>query len=152
MIEYLAWTADRETFVFTMGDLVNPVTGTPLASLGEDGVTLIPSEGCRIDEIGEIVKGYDEETGEPTEIVAGHHVNLVAYGPLADAIRGAIEQMNAGKGVSSEGQPEWFGIFPLLGTMSEVPSEDGVPAGWAGASGMRIYPSEGVTHRVRVWA
>lgn len=135
-IEYLSWSPDRETFVATMRALINPVTGMPLADLAEDG-SLLPSEGCRIDEIGEVVKAWDAETGAPTETVAGHHVNLLAYGALA-------EMLAAGGG--------WDGIFPLLGAMNEVPGEDGVPAGWQGTSGMRIYPAEAVNRRVRVWA
>lgn len=137
-IEYLSWSPDRATFVATMTALINPVTGTHLATLwAEDGTTLTPSDGVLIDEIGEIVKGYDPETGQPTGIVAGHHVNLVAYGALA-------KLLDEGGG--------WNGIFPLLGHMDEVPSEDGVPAGWQGTSGMRIYPAEAVNRRVRVWA
>lgn len=135
MIEYLSWSPTREVFVSTMTDLINPVTNTPLASI-EEGV-LVPSEGCRIDEIGTIIKSYNEETGEPLEIVEGHHVNLVAYGELANVL-----ESNGG----------WEGIFPLLGRMDEVPPESGVPAGWQGTSGMRIYPVEHVNNRVRVWA
>jgi hypothetical protein len=142
MIEYLSHSPSREVFVATMTALVNPATQEPLASVDPDTGELIPSEGVRIDEIGEIVKvpaTYDENDNEltPAEMVGGHHANLVAYGALADVLA-------AGGG--------WDGIFPLLGAMNEVPPEDGVPAGWQGSSGMRIYPAENVTNRVRVWA
>lgn len=137
IIEYLAWSPSRAVFVATITALINPLSQEPLASLDEDGVTLLPSEGVRIDEIGEIIKAIDEETGQPTEVIAGHHVNLVAHGVLAD-------MLEAGGG--------WDGIFPLLGEMDPVPSEDGVPAGWQGSSGMRIYPADHVNNRVRVWA
>ncbi len=136
-IEYLSWSPTREIFVNTMCALKNPTNGRPLAELWEDGVTLTPSDGVLIDEIGEVIKGFDPETGEPTEIVAGHHANLVAFGALAD-------MLESGGG--------WDGIFPLLGDMSEVPSEDGVPAGWQRSSGMRIFPAESINHRIRVWA
>lgn len=136
-LEYLAWCPDRATFLATMADLINPITGVPLAVVNDDGV-LIPSEGVRIDEIGPVVRSYDPETGEPVEVVEGHHVNLWAVGRLADLL-------NANGG--------WEGIFPLLGDMQEMPqSEDGVPQGWQGASGMRIYPREHVTTPARVWA
>lgn len=128
MIEYLAWTPDRDTFVATMTALVNPITNAPLASLDENG-ELVPSNGVRIDEIGVVTKAG--------EAVPGHHVNLVAYGALADLLA-------AGGG--------WDGIFPLLGSMDQVEPQDGVPAGWQGSSGMRIYPAEAVNNRVRVWA
>lgn len=136
-LEYLSWCPDRETFLATMADLTNPITGTPLAALDDDGV-LVPSEGVRIDEIGSVIKSYDPETGDPLEVVEGHHVNLWAVGALADLL-------NANSG--------WEGIFPLLGDMSEMPQgEDGVPQGWQGTSGMRIYPRDNVTNPVRVWA
>lgn len=142
MIEYLSWSPDRATFVSTMAALINPITGTPLASVDPDTGNLIPSEGVRIDEIGPVVKVdavLDEEGSEitPAVVIDGHHVNLVAYGVLADLL-------TAGGG--------WEGIFPLLGEMVEVPAEDGVPPSWVGASGMRIYPAEVVNRRVRVWA
>lgn len=126
-IEYLLWSPDRETFIAVMAALINPVTKTPLAAV-IDG-NLVPSEFVRIDEIGAV-----ERDGE---IVAGHHVNMVAYGALAKALE-------AGGG--------WSGIFPLLGKMDVVEPQDGVPAGWEGASGVRIYPAANVKNRVRVWA
>lgn len=136
-LEYLSWCPDREVFLATMADLINPITGTPLAALNDDGV-LIPSEGVRIDEIGSVIKSYDPETGDPLEVVEGHHVNLWAVGALADLL-------NANGG--------WEGILPLLGDMQEMsPSEIGVPQGWQGTSGMRIYPRDHVTTPVRVWA
>lgn len=140
-LEYLSWSPDRDAFVFTMGDLTNPITGTPLATV-EEGV-LIPSEGVRIDEIGPVIKApgeYDEEGNEIVSpvIVGGHHVNLCAVGALADLLNS-----NGG----------WEGIFPLLGDMQEMPpTEDGVPQGWQGTSGMRIYPRDFVNHPARVWA
>jgi hypothetical protein len=135
MIEYLSWSPDRATFVATITALLNPVTGTPLAAL--DGDNLVPSDGVRIDEIGAVVRAFDQQTGEPPQLVEGHHVNLVAYGQLA-----ALLMASGG----------WDGIFPLLGHMDEVPAEDGVPPAWQGTSGMRIYPADAVSKRVRVWA
>jgi hypothetical protein len=139
-VEYLSWSPDRDTFVSTMTALTNPVTNKPLASI--DGGKLVPSQYVCIDEIGPVVKEpgeYDEDGTEitPPVLVEGHHVNLLAYGALA-------ELLEAGGG--------WEGIFPLLGTMEQVQSEDGVPPAWAGTSGMRIYPAEAVNHRMRVWA
>lgn len=140
IIEYLLWSPDRETFIAVMAALQNPVTKTPLAEVIE-GV-LIPSEFVRIDEIGEVAKApavLDAEGNvlTPAEVTEGHHVNMVAYGALAKALA-------AGGG--------WNGIFPLLGKMDAVQAEDGVPAGWEGASGVRIYPAANVNHRIRVWA
>ena len=127
MIEYLLWSPDRETFIAVMAALQNPVTKTPLASL-VDGA-MVPSEFVRIDEIGEV-----ERDGE---IVPGYHVNMVAIGPLADMLHA-----NGG----------WSAIFSLLGKMDAVQPEDGVPAGWKGTSGVKIYPPNNVNQRVRIWA
>lgn len=142
IIEYLSWSPDRETFLATMAALVNPVTGTPLALVDTETGGLVPSEWVRIDEIGPVVKEpgtYDDDGNEvtPAVMVEGHHVNLVAYGALADLL---------------EGGGGWAGIFPLLGAMEEVPAEDGVPAAWVGSSGMKIYEAGAVSHRARVWA
>lgn len=142
MIEYLSWSPDRETFLATMAGLINPITGTPLAAIDPDTGALIPSEYVRIDEIGPIVKVdavLDEDGNEiePAVIVEGWHVNLVAYGALADLLA-------AGGG--------WVGIFPLLGEMQEVAAEDGVPPAWVGTSGMKIFAAEAVNNRARVWA
>jgi hypothetical protein len=142
IIEYLSWSADRDIFVFTMTDLVNPVTQAPLAAVDADTGALIPSEYVRVDEIGPVVKtpAVLDEAGDivtPAVMVEGHHVNLVAYGALADVLQ-------AGGG--------WQGIFPLLGDMTEVASEDGVPPAWQGTSGMKIYEADAVNSRARVWA
>jgi len=140
-LEYFSWSPTREIFVQTMTDLVNPVTGQPLASVEDD--VLIPSEHVRIDEIGPIVKTpatYDEEGNELTAaiMVEGHHVNLWAVGELADLLN-----ENGG----------WEAIFGFLGDMEEMePTEEGVPQGWQGTSGMRIYPKYAVNHPVRMWA
>jgi len=142
ILEYLSWSPDRATFAATMSALTNPVTGEPLASVQPETGILAPSDWVRIDEIGPVVKVdavYDDEGNEitPAEMVEGHHVNLVAYGALAD-------MLDAGGG--------WAGIFALLGHMEEVPPVDGVPAAWVGTSGMKIYEAGAVTHRARVWA
>jgi len=132
-LEYLAHCPDRETFIYVMGDLLNPLNQEPLAVLDEDG-NWICSEGVRIDEIGVITKGTEEDP----IIVPGHHVNLWAVGRLADLL-------TVGGG--------WEAIFPLLGNMEEMPpTEDGVPPGWQGTSGMRIYRPEAINNRVRRWA
>lgn len=140
-LEYLAWCPDRAIFVAVMAALLNPVSGEPLAVLAGDGDWLC-SDGVRIDEIGPVTKGgqWDDEGNEieaPT-IVPGHHVNLWAVGALADLL-------NASGG--------WEAIYPLLGDMTEMPpTEDGVPPGWQGSSGMRIYRPDGISNRVREWA
>ena len=141
MIEFLLWSPDRDAFVFTMGDLTNPLTGTPLAWL-ENG-ELVPSECVRIDEIGPVIKTYDEE-GNPAEIVEGHHVNMVAYGALADLL---TEDMPT-EGTIFE-RTKILGFFE---TMKWTPSQVGEPAGYVGATGVKLVDPATVNNRARVWA
>lgn len=135
ILEYLSWSPDRATFLATMQALINPLTGQPLVTLDDDG-NPVPCEGLRIDEIGIIAKSYDEE-GNPDVVIDGHHVNLLAYGPIA-------EMLNSSGG--------WNGIFPLLGEITFTEDDTGTPGGWVGNSGMKIYPADAVQNRYRVWA
>jgi hypothetical protein len=144
MIEYLVWSPDRDTFITTM--LAQRLPGDqPICRLPEDdehvgdGGSLVWIDGIRYHEIGPVIKEpatYDDEGNEltPAVMVAGHHANLVAYGPVA-ALLGS-----------------WEGILPLLGLMQETPSEGGEPVALAGTSGVKIYRAEDVQHRVAVWA
>lgn len=147
MIEYLLWSPSREAFLFTMGDLTNPLTGTPLATV-EDGV-LIPSECVRCDEIGPVTKTpavIDEEGNEisPAVMVVGHHVNMVAYGALADMLTA---------GMPSDGNVfERTRILSFFGTMNWTPSQVGEPVGYVGTSGVKLFDPAIVNNRVRVWA
>lgn len=139
IIEYLSWSPDRATFVATMQALISPVTGQPLASVDDETGVLIPSEWVRIDEIGPVVKEpgvYDEDGNEITApvMVEGWHVNLVAYGALAELLG------------------TWDGILAYLGDMVEVASTVGEPEALAGTSGMKIYPPDVVDSPARVWA
>lgn len=143
MIEYLLWAPDRAEFIEAMAVYGNPLHDlTPLASV-VDG-ELIPSECIRIDEIGPIYKPSDDPEGEP-ELVPGWHVNLVAYGDLATAL--------------SYGMPTEGDIFTrtrilsLLYNMEWAPiSEIGIPQGWEGPSGVRIFDPAVVKTPIRIWA
>lgn len=148
VIEYLIWSPDRETFIATMAALKNPLTGQSLATLDEASGKLIPSEGVGIDEIGPITKPavLDGEGNEvtPTEIVPGHHVNMVAYDRLAALLTA---------GMPAEGDVFQRTRIPsLLGQMTEQDSEVGEPPGLVGTSGVKIYDPASVNRRVRVWA
>lgn len=144
IIEYLIWAPDRETFLTAMQGLTNPVTETPL--IDEDGN---PSHCVRVDEIGPIVKSpatYDEDGNEiiPAEIVTGHHVNMAAYGELADLLTA---------GMPSEGTVfETTRILDLLGDMTPTESQVGEPHGLVGASGVKVFGPSAVDRRYRVWA
>mgnify|MGYP000039875661 CR=1 FL=1 len=132
-LEYLLWSPDRETFIATMLALTLPdgqhIATEAKGELPDGGsVAFIPDIRCS--EIGEITKSDGE-------VVPGYHVNMVAVGSLADMLHA-----NGG----------WTAIFSLLGKMDAVQPEDGVPAGWKGTSGVKIYPPNNVNQRVRIWA
>lgn len=144
-LEYLLWAPDRETFVATMLALTLP-GGQHIATEAKEplpdggSVAFIPDIRCS--EIGEVMKSpavLDDKGNvvTPAEIVPGYHVNMQAIGSLAD-------MLNASGG--------WTAIFSLLGKMDAVQPEDGVPAGWEGTSGVKIYPAANVKNRARVWA
>lgn len=159
MIEYLLWHSDRAAIVEVLTRLVNPVgafdaaTGeygpAPIATVDEETGELIASHGVLIDEIGPVVKTppeLDDEGDEisPAVIVGGHHVNMAAYGLLADVL--------------AAGKPETGTVFErtamldLLGAMDWTESEAGEPPGYVGTSGVKISDPAIVTNRARVWA
>lgn len=142
MIHYLLWAPDRAAFIKAMEDYGNPLLDlTPLASV-VDG-EMVPSECIRIDEIGPIYK--PTEGDEEPIVIPGWHVNLVAYGDLATALT---------YGMPSEGDVfTRTRILSLLYNMEWVPiSEIGVPQGWEGPSGVRIFDPAAVATPARVWA
>lgn len=132
-LEYLLWAPDRETFIATMLALTLP-GGQHIAIEAKDplpdGASVQFIETIRCSEIGEITKPEGE-------VVPGYHVNMQAISSLAD-------MLNANGG--------WSAIFLLLGKMDAVQPEDGVPAGWEGTSGVKIYPPNNVNQRARIWA
>lgn len=79
------------------------------------------------------MKAYDPETGAPTGVVAGHHLNRAAYSELASRFPGKMHGCG------------WNGIFPLFGRMRFPAKTASPPAGRA-----RIYPAEADGRRVRV--
>ncbi|WP_336801492.1 hypothetical protein [Kaistia sp. MMO-174] len=141
MIQYLLWAPDRAAFLDAMAVYLNPVTGTPLATV--EGGELIPSDCVRIDEIGPIYTATDGE--EEPHVIAGWHVNLVAIGALANLL---VAGRPAEGDVFARTR-----ILDLLSNMEWVPiSEIGVPQGWEGPSGVRIFDPAVVATPARVWA
>lgn len=149
-IHYMAWCPDRAAFIQSMTEILNPITGNPLATIDPETGALVPGFGIAIDEIGPIVEGgaWDEQGNvidEPT-IIPGHHVNMFGYGDLILAL--------------TYGMPEEGDLFTrtrilelLDATMKFVPiTAPGIPAGWEGTSGMRIFDPNAVKTPARVWA
>jgi hypothetical protein len=143
-IHYMAWCPNRAAFIQSMTEILNPMTGNPLATIDPDNGALVSDFGIAIDEIGPIIK-YDDQ-GEVLETIPGHHVNMFGYGDLVLAL--------------TYGLPEEGDIFQntrildlLDASMQFVPIiEPGIPAGWEGTSGMRIFDPAVVKTPARVWA
>lgn len=152
-IEYLLWAPDRATFAATISALTLP-DGSHIARLPEegeeapDGGSVVTVECCECSEIGPIMKtpavlNDDGNEVAPAEIVPGYHVNMRAYGWLADLLT---------DGMLTEGNVfERTRILDLLGAMDWEPSAVGEPPGYVGRSGVKIFDPATVNHRARVW-
>lgn len=168
MIEILAWCPDRATFVNGMTTTRLPVQigtdeegnpimgeGPTLATLADDGETLIPLPGVAIDEIGEIVKTpavFDEEGNviTPPVFVVGHHVNLLAFGSMADMLTSGRPQ--------TDEDGNQLGLFVRTNLLSMIPgleweeiSQAGEPPGYVGPNGVKLFDPAVVNQRRRVW-
>ena len=162
-IEIFAWCSTRELFVTGMTTTALP-DGSMLATLSDDGA-LIPHVGVIIDEIGPITKvppTYDAEGNEvtPGVVIGGHHVNLVAYGELAQfLIMGPPD---------AEGNPTVLpqydengnlkSVFERTNILSLIPGlvwtpipGPGVPGGYEGPNGVCLFDPAVVHNRARVF-
>lgn len=162
-IEIFAWCSSRELFVTGMTETLLP-NGEPLASIDEDG-RLIPAPFVIIDEIGSITKEpavYDEqgEVVTPAVVVGGHHVNLVAWGELAQMlVMGPPDKEGnptmlpqhdeEGKLLSVFERTNILGLIPGL-VWKPIPGE-GVPAGYEGPNGVVLFDPAAVKNRARVF-
>lgn len=154
MLEYLLWAPDRATFLNTLAAKLLPGSGLPLLTIGEDG-NPIAGPDVLIDEVGEIIRtpavlDAQGNVVTPAGIVPGWHINMVATGSLAQLLIAGLPQ------TGEDGQP--LGLFErtrLLEFLGETEffekTEEGVPAGYVGKSGIRVYDPAIVNHRARVW-
>jgi hypothetical protein len=141
IIDLMVWAQTREQFITGM-------VQNGLATY-EDG-TLLPTECVAIDELGPVPKTpatYDDEGNEltPAVIVGGHHVNLRAYGEFAEQVTYGLPQ---------EGDVfERTHILQIIQDLDFVPiTEEGVPAGYEGPNGVRLFDPGVINRRARVWA
>lgn len=141
IIDLMVWAPTREQFIKGM-------VQNGLATF-EDGV-LLPTEGVMIDELGPIIKTpavYDEDGKEitPAVIVDGHHVNLRAYGQFAQQVTYGLPQ-----------EGDVFQRTHLLQIIRDLDfkpiTEEGVPAGYEGPNGVRLFDPGVVNIPRRVWA
>lgn len=153
MIDVLCWCSSRTLFVNGMSTTYLP-DGRVLASKG-DNDTLIPIEGVFIDEIGSIVGtpavlDADGNVITPAVMVPGHHVNLRATGEIENMLTAGLPQVDA------DGNPlglfERTHLLQLIPGLTFVPITDkGVPAGYQGPNGVRLFDPVVVKSQSRVW-
>ena len=141
IIDLMVWAPTREQFITGM-------VANGLATY-EDGI-LTPTECVAIDELGPVPKTpatYDEEGNEltPAVMVGGHHVNLRAYGEFAEQVTYGLPQ---------EGDVfERTHILQIIQDLDFKPiTEEGVPAGYEGPNGVRLFDPSVIKLRARVWA
>ena len=135
IIDLMVWASTREQFITGM-------VQNGLATYEDDILT--PTEGVLIDELGPVPKTpATEET--PAVIVDGHHVNLRAYGEFAEQVTYGLPQ---------EGDVfERTHLLQIIQDLDFKPiTEEGVPAGYEGPNGVRLFDPGVITRRARVWA
>lgn len=141
-LDLMVWCADRQSFIDGM-------TAYGFATLAEDG-SLVPRRDVLIDEIGPITKTpatYDDAGVEltPAVIVEGHHVNIRVVGEFAAQV--------------TAGRPETGTVFERTSVLNMIPgltwepiTEEGVPPGYVGLHGVRLYDPATVNLPFRRWA
>lgn len=141
IIDLMVWAQTREQFI--KGMLANG-----LATYEDDILT--PTECVAIDELGPVPKipaTYDDKGNEvtPAVIVGGHHVNLRAYGEFAEQVTYGLPQ-----------EGDVFQRTHLLQIIQDLDfkpiTEEGVPAGYEGPNGVRLFDPGVINLRARVWA
>lgn len=141
IIDLMVWAPTREQFIAGM-------VQNGLATYA-DGI-LTPTECVAIDELGPVPKTpatYDEDGNEvtPAVIVGGHHVNLRAYGEFAQQVTYGLPQ-----------EGDVFQRTHLLQIIQDLDfkqiTEAGVPAGYEGPNGVRLFDPGVVNIPRRVWA
>jgi len=140
-IQLYAWAPDRKCFI--EGVTTYGVGDAKFAALDADGNPVWHPE-IQVDEIGPICKG---EQGA----VCGHHVNLRGFGQMEAQLTAGLEQTNPDGSLKS--------VFERTHILTIVPSavwqpvtENGVPAGFVGPHGVRLYDPASVANPRRVWA
>ena len=141
IIDLMVWAQTREQFIKGM-------VANGLATYEDDILT--PTECVAIDELGPITKTpatFDANGKEisPAVIVDGHHVNLRAYGQFAAQVTYGLPQ---------EGDVfQRTHLLQIIQDLAFVPiTAKGVPAGYEGPNGVRLFDVSAVNIPARVWA
>jgi hypothetical protein len=145
-LEVYFYAPDRQVFV-------DAVVDHGFAQI-ENGL-LIPHSCARLSEIGRLVKQHQRrnEQGEiivPEIAVEGYHCNVWIVGELEAAMLAGRPQRDV------DGRP--LGLFERSNILDMVPelqwvalSDDPVPPGYQGATGVRLFDPAFVLTPVRVW-
>lgn len=130
-LQLFVWAPDRQSFIDGM-------VANGFATLDAEGNPVWHPE-TQVDEVGPI--------GE----VGGHHVNLRGFGQLEAQLTVGLPQTNEDGSLKS--------VFERTHILTMVPdvvwdpvTEDGVPAGFVGPHGVRLYDPASVANPRRVWA
>lgn len=166
-IEIFAWCSSRDLFVQGMTTTALP-DGSMLATLDDNG-NLIPHAGVIIDEIGPVTKvpAVLDEDGEiitPAVMIAGHHVNLVAYGEMAQMLTMGSPVTGPDGTMIPTQLPQYdedgklLSVFQRTNILQLIPGMvwtpipgPGVPGGYEGPNGVCLYDPAVVNSRARVW-
>jgi hypothetical protein len=174
VVDVLAWAPDKKTWEQAITTTIVASTGQPLATYayGEDGrqimpPQLLPHDGLSIDEIGEI---YDpsvsppgtppEDMVPPTLAAPGWHVNLLFQTPLAEILTEGLPQTGMGPIDPEVGRARmvFLPLFERTHFLTLFPDavwqEDasGVPGGYMGTKGLKLFDPASVKSRTRIWA
>jgi len=128
IIDLMVWASTREQFIKGMVE-------NGLATFEDD--ILVPTDGVLIDELGVVVKS--------AATVDGHHVNLRAYGRFAEQVT---------YGLPDEGDVfQRTHLLQIIQDLEFVPiTAKGVPPGYEGPNGVRLFDPGVVSVPARVWA
>lgn len=159
-VEIMVWTATREMFVKGMSETLLP-DKRPLATYDSKSGKLIAVQGVSIDEIGPITKApavTDPQTFAvitPAVIVPGHHVNMKAEGDiekmlLSNGLGGTLPQYDKDGKLLDLFQRTNLRML-IAGLQFKQVTVDGVPSGWEGPNGVRLFDPALITNRRRVW-
>lgn len=147
ILDLMVWAPDREAFV--AGMLANGL-------MQETADGLIPTADVSIDEVGTIVSAhavYDEEGVElsPAVLIPGWHANLRAYGDFAAQVTYGLDQTDPEGNLLSIFDRTYL-LYLVPGLEWQELSTDGVPSGYVGPNGVKLFDPRAVSTPRRVWA
>ena len=153
IIDIMLHAPDRATFITGMIS-----RGFMISTIQPDGSTInSPAPDIAIDEIGDVVDipatfKPDGTILTPATMISGFHANIRCYGAFAEQITKGLPQVdNSGAPLSIFDRTYFLHLLPDF--TSWIPTlTNGVPKGWQGPDGTRLYDPSWVISPTRVWA